>query len=389
MSALAAVPTRRRPALYGGAPLFREKLRFLTPSLPPLADVIHRYAPGYHHGMITNASCVARLEQAVAERAGVAHCVAVSSCTSGLMLVLKALDLSGEVILPSFTFFATGHAALWNGLTPVFADCDPHTWTLDPAAVERSITRRTAAIIGVHLYGNPCDVDALESIASRHNLPLIFDAAHAFGSRYQRRPIGRFGQAEVFSLSPTKPLIAGEGGLITTNDALLASRLRAARNYGDLGSYDPSLLGLNARMTEFNAALALAGLDQVSAKVARHNEIAQRYSDAFRGLPGVQLQRTRSGDTSTFKDYSICLDPSPGTRTRDELAQALLAENIETKQYFFPPLHWQSLYQSFCHRHLPETERVSSGILSLPIYQSLSDDDVGIVANAVVELLQS
>ena len=389
MSALAAVPTRRRPAIYGGAPLLREKLRFLTPSLPPLSDVLPRYAPGYQHGLITNASCVARLEQAVAERVGVAHCVAVSSCTSGLMLVLKALDLAGEIILPSFTFFATGHAALWNGLTPVFSDCDPDAWTLDPAGIEHRITERTAAIIGVHLYGNPCDIEALESVARRHNLPLIFDAAHAFGSRYQHRPVGQFGNAEVFSLSPTKPLIAGEGGLVTTNDALLASRLRAARNYGDLGSYDPTLLGLNARMTEFNAALALAGLDDVPDKVARHNEIAQQYSGALHGLPGVQLQRTRTGDTSTFKDYSICVEPLAGNRTRDELAEALLAENIETKQYFFPPLHWQTLYQPYCHHHLPETERVSGGILSLPIYPSLSDDVVEVVAGAVVDLLQS
>src|SRR5262249_32867661 len=151
---------------------------------------------------------VARFESAAAEWLGVPHCVAVSSCTSGLILVLRALGLAGEVIIPSFTFFATAHAARWNGLQPVFADCDADTWNIDPADVERRITPRTTGIMAVHLYGNPCNVDALERIAKKHNLKLIFDAAHAFGTEYRGVRVGGFGDAEVFSLSPTKLLVA-------------------------------------------------------------------------------------------------------------------------------------------------------------------------------------
>jgi len=269
------------------------------------------------------------------------------------------------------------------------ADCDADEWTLDPADVERRITERTGAIIGVHLYGNPCAVEALEKIAARHKVPLIFDAAHAFGSRCDGRAIGQFGDAEVFSLSPTKLLVAGEGGLVTTNDAVLARRLRAGRNYGDNGSYDPMLLGQNARMAEFNAALALAGLDIMDAKVARHNEIARRYADVLGGVAGLRLQEVRSGNVSTYKDFSVCVEETEGCRGRNDLSDALMAENIETRKYFDPPLHRQTLFAGFAGDGLENSERISSGILSLPIYHALADETVDTIAEAVAELYRA
>src|SRR6266404_9332006 len=279
------------PALYGGRPLFEERFRFCRPLLPSLRNAVRYYKKAFETGSITNATTVEHLEAAVAERLEVKYCVAVSSCTSGLMMVLRALGLTGEVIVPSFTFFATGHALLWNGLRPVFADCNEETWNVDPVDVERKITEHTSAILVVHLYGNPCDVEVLERVASRHRLKLIFDAAHGFGSRYRDRPVGGFGDAEVFSLSPTKLLVAGEGGLVTTNDGTLAQVIRGMRNYGDLGAYDPTWLGMNARMSEFNAALALAGMPLVIAKVARRNRIAKIYTSLLAPLPGLRFQK--------------------------------------------------------------------------------------------------
>lgn len=373
------------------APLFRERFRFIHPTLPPLNRVVSEYRRVFHQGLVTNGALVARLEAAVSERLGVRHSIAVSSCTSGLMLAMKAFGLRGEVILPSFTFFATGHAALWNGLTPVFADCDPRTWNIDPRAVERAITPRTSAILAVHLYGNPAPVAELEWIAQKHGLKLLFDAAHAYGASYKGQPVGRFGDAEVFSLSPTKLLVAGEGGLICTNDATLADRLRAGRNYGDLGAYDPMLLGLNARMTEFNAALALAGLDLVPAKVATHNGIAALYTAKLDGTPGIAFQRLPPGHLSSYKDYSVRVDPAAFGMTRDELAVALLKENIETKKYFHPPLHQQNLFRPFATAglvHLPVTEAVAESVLSLPIYASLPAETVRQVAWAIRGLSQ-
>jgi dTDP-4-amino-4,6-dideoxygalactose transaminase len=377
---------------HGEARAFEELFPFMRPTLPDLKDVIEEYQSTYQNGLLTNSGLVARLEAAVAERLGVKHCVAVSSCTSGLMMVLRALGLSGEVIVPSFTFFATGHATLWNGLTPVFANSELDTWNASPSDIERKITEKTSAILAVHLYGNPCDIPALEGLAQRHRVKLIFDAAHAFGSAYRGKPIGSFGDAEVFSLSPTKLLVAGEGGLVTTGDAKLAAAVRAMRNYGDIGAYNPEWLGLNARMTEFNAALALRGLPLIDAKVRRRNSIAQTYTEILSSLPGVRFQNTDPQDTHTYKDYSIHITPEMLGMTRDELANALLNQNIETKKYFYPPLHQQSLYRKFhdpARNDLSQTEFLADGILSLPIYESLPDETVIAVAETLKRIVDS
>jgi dTDP-4-amino-4,6-dideoxygalactose transaminase len=373
-------------------PAFNERFRFIKPTLPSLEAIVKTYTAAYGDSLITNGVLVQQLESAVQEFLGVRHCIAVSSCTSGLMMVMRALNLTGEVILPSFTFFATGHASVWNGLRPVFADCDPETWNISPDSVQSRVTERTSSIVAVHLYGNPCDVEALAAIAARHRLKLIFDAAHAFGSSHRLQRIGGLGDAEIFSLSPTKLLVAGEGGFVTTNDSVLARKIRAARNYGDLGAYDPEILGLSARMPEFNAALALEGLPLVDRKVKRHNQIAALYTNELAGVPGISFQVVRDGDTSTYKDYSIQIDSSVSKISRDEIASLLLEENVETKKYFYPPLHWQALYRQYDTGPpgtLRHTEHVTSRILSLPIYESLSDDMVIKVAQAVRTICES
>jgi len=376
-------------ASHFGRPPSQENFPFCRPLLPPLKNVIQYYQTGFHTGMITNASLVERLEAAVAERLRVKYCVAVSSCTSGLMMVMRGLGLVGEVIVPSFTFFASGHAVLWNCLQPVFADCDAETWNMDVSDVEKKITSRTSAILAVHLYGNPCDVEKLGRLASRKRLKLIFDAAHGFGSSYLGCPVGSFGDAEVFSLSPTKLLVAGEGGLVTTNDPTLALVIRGMRNYGDLGAYDPVWLGMNARMSEFNAALALAGLPLLEAKVARRNRIAEKYTSILSRLPGLRFQVVLPDNRSTYKDYSIHVTSDVFGMSRDAMAQALLAEGIPTKKYFYPPLHKQKLYARFHRAELPglgRTDHITEGILSLPIYESLADASVEQVGKAILRL---
>lgn len=350
------------------------RLRFMRPTVPLVDKVLQYYLPSFEDGVLTNGKLVAILEAAVAERLRVSYCVAMSSCTLGLSLVLKALGITGEVVLPSYTFFATGHAVLWNNLEPVFVDCDPASWTIDPADVEAKITDQTGAILAVHLYGNPARVDELQQIANKRGLKLIFDAAHAFGSEYRGVPVGGFGDAEVFSLSPTKLLVAGEGGLVCTNDATLARLLRAARNYGDAGNYDPEMLGLNARMTEFNAAFALAGLELVENKVRCHNEIAEHYTRLLGNVHGIRFQKLQSGDLSTYKDYSVLISPTKFGMSRDQVAQALADEGIPTRKYFYPPLHHQRLFKATNPNNglvLPNTENISEEVLSLPIYESL------------------
>jgi len=229
----------------------------------------------------------------------------------------------------------------------------------------------------------------LAQLASRKHLKLIFDAAHGFGSQYRNHPVGPFGDAEVFSLSPTKLLVAGEGGLVTTNDATLARIVRGMRNYGDLGTYDPEWLGMNARMSEFNAALAIAGLPLVDAKVARRNWIANKYTSLLTKLPGVRFQKVLPEDLSTYKDYSIHINSEKFGMCRDALGEALAAEGIETKKYFYPPLHKQKLYRTFHEQEgagLDCTNCITNGILSLPMYESLPETTVEGIAYAILRL---
>jgi dTDP-4-amino-4,6-dideoxygalactose transaminase len=187
-------------------------------------------------------------------------------------------------------------------------------------------------------------------------------------------------------------LVAGEGGLVTTNDATLAKAIRGMRNYGDTGSYDPEWLGMNARMSEFNAALGLAGLPDVDERVRRRNQVAKMYTEQLASLPGLRFQSVHPSDVNTYKDYSIHVTPSQFGMNRDELAEGLLAENIETKKYFYPPMHMQKLYKSFYDANrndLKTTEEVTGGILSLPIYESLPDSTIETVSRAIHRLAQS
>ena len=376
-----------RPAVAGGKPLFAELLPIVHPEGLPGESFLEAVRQVLASRILTNGSRVREFEDAAAAYLGVPHCVAVSSCTSGLLLTLRALELTGEVILPSFTFYATAHSVQWNGLKPVFADCEPDTFCISPDDVRRKLTPRTAAILAVHMYGHPADAEALQQIAGERGIPLIYDAAHAFGSAIGGRRVGNFGAAEVFSFSPTKLLVAAEGGLVTTHDAALARKLRAGRNYGDAGNYDPEMSGLNARMSELHAALARLGLDGIDDRIARRNEIRQRYERRLGDLPGLAFQQIRPGYFSTCKDFSLLVDEAEFGAPRDWLYDALTLENIQVRRYFWPPVHRQKLYRELWDGSpLPVTNRVSDRILSLPIYSALSDATVDKVCDAVARL---
>jgi dTDP-4-amino-4,6-dideoxygalactose transaminase len=335
-------------------------------------------------GVLTNGPYVQRLERAAAERLGVRHCVAVSSCTAGLMLVLRASDLSGDVVLPSFTFAATAHAVAWNGLRPVFADVDEETLTLAPAAVERSLGVRTSAILATHVYGTPCDVEGLADLASSHGIRLFFDAAHAYGSLHRGVPVGAFGDAEVFSLSPTKLLVAGEGGIISTNDDLLAERCRIGRDYENPGDYDCQFVGLNARMSEVHAAMAVATLDGLEDRVLHRNAMAGRYTERLRHVPGVGFTRVREGDRSTFKDFTITVEPDDFGVDAKGLASGLSAVGVQTRRYYDPPVHAMRAYRTLGVRgRLPVTDMFAPKVLSLPMWSEIPSAAVDRVADSI------
>jgi dTDP-4-amino-4,6-dideoxygalactose transaminase len=373
------------PAIAGGQPMFQDRLPIVSPEGLPGEEFLRDVHKILSSRQLTNATFVRQFEEAAERYLGVPHCVAVSSCTAGLVLTLQALGLHGEVILPSFTFHASAHSLLWNGLKPVFADCDPETFCLDPHAVKLQMSANTAAILAVHLFGDPASIVELQIIASDSSIPLVFDAAHAFGSDINGKRIGNFGVAEVFSFSPTKLLVAGEGGMIATRDAELARKLRVARNYGDSGNYDPELPGLNARMSEFHAALALRGLEGLDARINRRNQIRLHYERRLRTIPGLSFQRIPPSNRSSCKDFAVLVDEPVFGKSRDWLFEALERENIQVRRYFYPPVHRQKLYREIWDkRPLPATESISESILNLPIYSALSDENVETICDAIL-----
>ncbi|MBI4731717.1 MAG: DegT/DnrJ/EryC1/StrS family aminotransferase [Chloroflexi bacterium] len=363
------------PAILGGKPAFPELVQMVRPVLPSFSEMAGDVENILSTGMVTKGRFMREFEQALSVHLGVKHAVAVSSCTSGMMLTHKALELSGDVIVPSFTFMATVSALVWAGLCPIFVDVDRATNNLDPAAAEAAITPQTTAIIAVHQFGNPADIVALEEIANRHSLKLIFDAAHGAGACYQGVPVGKQGTAQIFSLSPTKLLISGEGGIVATNSDDLAAKIRMGREYGNDGNYDSAFAGLNARMPEFNALLGMRSLENLEAAAQHRNETVALFQEVLGRLPGIGFQQVRAGDRHSYRELSITIESDSFGLTRDELALALAAENIDTRKYYQPPIHMQTAYRSYYDgRPLPNTDWLSSHSLSLPMWSNMSTD---------------
>lgn len=375
-----------KPAILGGSPVFQPSLPFMRPTLPPFAEVRGQLEDIFQTGMVTKGKHLAAFEARLAEHLGTEHAVGVSSCTSGLMLAYKAVGLTGEVIVPSFTFMATVHPLAWSGVTPVFADADPDTWNLDPMAVEAAITRRTTGIVATHVFGNPADIDSLEDIARRYGLRLIFDAAHGFGALYQGRPVGRHGDAEVFSSSPTKLLVTGEGGLVSTDDGEIAQFVRVGREYGNPGNYDTEFPGLNARMQEFSAILGLHSLEMLDENANRRNELVAVYREGLRDVPGLTFQVVGEGNRCSYKDFTVRVAEDEFGLSRDALVKALRAEGVDTRNYYDPPVHLHTAYRartSQVEGTLPVTERLANECVSLPIYSHMEAEKVRRVCEAV------
>ena len=376
------------PALLGGEPGFTELLPMVRPVLPSFQKMAGDVEHILSSGMVTKGRYMREFEHAFAAHLGVKHAVAVSSCTSGMMLVHKASGLTGEVIVPSFTFMATVSAVVWAGLRPVFVDVEKASNNLDPVAVEAAITPRTAAIVAVHQFGNPADIVALERIAVQHGLKLIFDAAHGAGACYQGIPVGKQGYAQIFSLSPTKLLISGEGGMVTTDDDDLAANIRIGREYGNPGNYDTIFAGLNARLPEFNALLGLRSLELLEQAARHRNETVALFQELLGRIPGIGFQYVRPGDRHSYRELSITIDPGLFGLTRDELALALKYENVDTRKYYLPPIHKQTAYRQFHDegKPLPVTDWLSSHSLSLPMWSNMSTETASRMCDIITSL---
>lgn len=374
MSSRVRIAETQPLAVLGGAPAFPDGVPFVRPATPPLERVVSRLNASWDRGILTNGPLVRELEDTVAARLGVSHVVAVASCTSGLMLAVRAIAPSGPVVMPSFTFSASAHAVAWCGVAPRFAECDSRTFQLDLDDAAARLDG-AGAVLATHVFGAPCRPEQVEQLAAAASLPLVFDAAHGFGASRADRPLGGFGSAEVFSLTPTKPLVAGEGGLLATDDDALADVVRVGRDYGNPGDYDTRFVGLNARMSEMHAAIALESLTNFDRDLAARRAIAAAYGEAIETIPGLRMQQVDEGDMSTWKDLTVAVTDEYGA-SRDVLRAALEAEGIDTRSYFDPPVHRQHAYAALETEPLPVTEGTARRVLSLPIYPSLTLEHV-------------
>jgi dTDP-4-amino-4,6-dideoxyglucose len=363
-----AKPILRTLAVFGGPPLFPHPVGVGKPNLPERAALFARFQAMLDSGWLTNnGPAVPEFERRIADILQVKHCIACSSATAGLQLAARALDLKGEVILPSFTFIGTAHALSWLGLEPVFCDIDSSTYCIDPGRVEALITPRTSAILGVHLWGRACPVEELVAIADRNRLKLLFDAAHALGCTYRNTPIGGFGNAEVFSFHATKVINTFEGGIVATNDGTLADRLQRTRNYGFNNRGVVVCQGTNAKMSEAHASMGLACLDEMPMILERNRNNYAAYDKVLCNIPGIRLISHGEATSHNYHYVIAEIDATVFGLHRDELAYILTAEGILARRYFHPGCHRSEPYCSRpVRQQLPCTEALMERALCLP-----------------------
>jgi len=366
-------------AIFGGPPLLEKTLHVGGPNLGDREALFARFNEMLDRNWVTNnGPLVKEFEQRISEFIDVRHCVAMCNGTVALEIACRALDLEGEVILPSFTFVATAHALQWQGIQPVFCDVEPNTHCIDPGEVERHITPRTTGIIGVNVWGQTCQVETLQEIADRNHLQLLFDSAHAFGASHNGRMVGAFGRCEVFSFHATKFLNSFEGGAVVTNDDELAEKMRLMRNFGFSGMDEVIYIGTNGKMTEVCAAMGLTNLDSFDDFLETNLTNYHGYRDAFRSFPGVRLLEYDDGESCNYQYIVTEVGPEFGL-TRDQLMTILHAENIRARRYFWPGCHRMEPYKSFfphANLLLPTTESIAEKVLLYPTGISLRVDDV-------------
>ena len=377
-------------AIFGGVPAFAEKLHVGRPNIGDRQRLHQRLDEILDRRWLTNdGPCALEFEAQLARLAGTRHAVAFCNATVALEILVRATKLTGEVIVPSFTFVATVHCLHAAGLTPVFCDVDATTHCLDPEKIEALITPRTSAILAVHLWGNLGAVDQLTQIANRHRLTLLFDAAHATGCSDANRPVGGFGTAEVFSFHGTKFINSFEGGAVTTHSDDLAAQLRLMKNFGFAGFDNVVSWGTNGKMSEICAAMGLTSLESMDAFIAVNRRNYESYRSALQNIPGLSLFKYRESVRNNFQYIVLNVDAAITGISRDRIVQALVAENVIARRYFYPGCHRMEPYRTQfpdAGKNLPVTEQLTASVLVLPTGTAVGPAEIEAVA-AILRLL--
>jgi dTDP-4-amino-4,6-dideoxygalactose transaminase len=348
------------------------------PSLPPLAEFIPYLEKIWGSKILTNCGPYhSQLEQELCDYLGVPYVSLFSNGTIALMAALQTLEIRGEVITTPYSFVATAHSLLWNGIKPVFVDVDHHTLNLDPNKIEAAVTPETTAIMPVHCYGQPCDTDALQRIADKHGLKLIYDAAHAFGVRDNSGSILNHGDLSVLSFHATKVFNTFEGGAIVCSDAKIKQKIDSLKNFGFVDETTVVAPGINGKMSEINAAFGLLQLQHVQSAISRRADLDVAYRNAFLAQSGITCLPKPNDVVSNYAYFPILIqDDFP--LTRDQLYQRLRENGVHARRYFYPLISEFPMYKelrSAQRENLPVASDAASRVICLPLYPALSGDD--------------
>ena len=364
-----------------------KKIYVTQPDLPPLDEFMPYLEKIWDSRILTNSGPFHHeLEEALCDYLGVKHLALFSNGTLALITALQALRITGEVITTPYSFVATAHSLLWNGIKPVFADIDPISLNLDPQKIEAAITPQTTAIMPVHCYGRPCDVDAIQKIADNYNLKVIYDAAHAFGVKDERGSILQHGDLSVLSFHATKVFNTFEGGAIICPDAKTKHRIDQLKNFGFVDEVTVVAPGINGKMSEFNAALGLLQLKRVDGALKRRREIAGIYINLLQNVAGINCVQKFNDERLNYSYFPVLIDGDYPI-DRDALYHKLRNNDIFARRYFYPLISDFPMYRglpSAQRNNLPVAAEMSSKILCLPIYPDMSMEDIESIVNIIL-----
>ena len=358
----------------------KEKFYVAKPSLPDIDDFIPYLEKMWATGVISNNGPFNQeLEKKLAEYLEVPYLSLFSNGTLALITAIQASNLSGEVITSPFTFIATPNSLVWNNLNPVFVDVDPTFGNLDPAKIEEAINEKTSAILPVHVYGNPCEIEEIDKVAKKHNLKVIYDAAHAFGVRHNNQSVLNFGDFSILSLHATKVFNTFEGGAVISKDLDTKNRIDRLRNFGIVDETTVSEIGSNSKMNEMQAAIGLLQLKKIDEYISSRKKIAEIYDKGLEAVNGVDVLSKRKNSSFSYGYYPIFINKDQYGMSRDHLYSLLKESGIFSRRYFFPLVSNFQPYRdlpSSPKSNLPIANRLADSVLCLPIYSSLEHDIV-------------